>query len=84
MIQAFYGHAERLSAHPFGCRVIQRVLENNNMTELKAPLLEEIINCADKLSQGAISPYLNDSFSYLNDSFPTKTTNFLLKPLLFC
>ena len=55
MIQAFYGHAERLSAHPFGCRVIQRVLENNNMTELKAPLLEEIINCADKLSQGAIS-----------------------------
>merc|ERR1719493_181367 len=50
IIKAFYGRVYDLSTHPYGCRVIQRMLEHWDR-ELKAPLLDELMTYAEQLAK---------------------------------
>lgn len=58
MIQkSFHGRVYDLSTHPYGCRVIQRMLEHCGQ-ELKQPLLEELMNFADQLAKDQYGNYV--------------------------
>lgn len=58
MIQkSFFGRAYDLSTHPYGCRVIQRMLEHCDH-QLKAPLLEELMAYADQLAKDQYGNYV--------------------------
>ena len=41
-VEAFRGHVHELATHPFGCRVLQRCLENMP-AEYTRPLLDEML-----------------------------------------
>lgn len=45
---AFIGHVQELSAHPFGCRVLQKSFEVLDPVKIR-PLLDEMHNCSLKL-----------------------------------
>lgn len=58
MIQkSFYGRVYDLSTHPYGCRVIQRMLEHWDR-ELKAPLLDELMTYAEQLAKDQYGNYV--------------------------
>jgi pumilio RNA-binding family len=46
-----------LSTHPYGCRVIQRILENCDI-EQKQPILEELHRNTEKLVQDQYGNYV--------------------------
>lgn len=58
MIQkSFYGRVYDLSTHPYGCRVIQRMLEHWDR-ELKAPLLDELMTYTEQLARDQYGNYV--------------------------
>jgi hypothetical protein len=60
---AFAGHALELSVHAFGCRVLQKAVENLPDGH-KAELLEELHGCAKRLIEDAFgSEYLSSDLS---------------------
>jgi len=57
IIKAFYGRVYDLSTHPYGCRVIQRMLEHC-LPELKNPVLEELMQFAEQLAKDQYGNYV--------------------------
>mmetsp|Transcript_14444 Transcript_14444/g.21710 ORF Transcript_14444/g.21710 Transcript_14444/m.21710 type:complete len:846 (+) Transcript_14444:139-2676(+) len=57
IIQAFQGRVKELSMHPYGCRVVQRILEHCTNTQ-KAPVLEELRQCCRELIQDQYGNYV--------------------------
>lgn len=58
MIQkSFYGRVYDLSTHPYGCRVIQRMLEHCPQ-DLKNPILEELMTYAEQLAKDQYGNYV--------------------------
>lgn len=45
---AFIGHVQELSSHPFGCRVLQKSFEVLDPVKIR-PLLDEMHSCSLKL-----------------------------------
>jgi len=54
---AFYGRVYDLSTHPYGCRVIQRMLEHCT-PHLKKGLLDELMMYADQLAKDQYGNYV--------------------------
>uniref|UniRef100_A0A672M4X9 Pumilio homolog 1 n=1 Tax=Sinocyclocheilus grahami TaxID=75366 RepID=A0A672M4X9_SINGR len=61
IIDAFKGQVFALSTHPYGCRVIQRILEHC-LPEQTLPILEEIHQHTEQLVQ-----VIDDAFSFCTD-----------------
>jgi len=57
IIQAFHGRVKELSMHPYGCRVVQRILEYCTNAQ-KASLLEELRVCCNELVQDQYGNYV--------------------------
>lgn len=57
IIQSFQGRVKELSMHPYGCRVVQRILEHCN-NEQKGELLEELRKCCIELVQDQYGNYV--------------------------
>jgi len=58
MIQkSFYRRVYDLSTHPYGCRVIQRMLEHWSR-ELKTPLLDELMTFTEELARDQYGNYV--------------------------
>lgn len=57
IIQAFSGKVRELSMHPYGCRVVQRILEHCTNTQ-KAPVLDELRKCCRELIQDQYGNYV--------------------------
>jgi pumilio RNA-binding family len=60
IIKAFYGRVFDLSTHPYGCRVIQRMLEHcyPNLKELTEPVLDELMSYAEQLAKDQYGNYV--------------------------
>jgi pumilio RNA-binding family len=57
IINAFQGRVKELSSHPYGCRVVQRILEH--CTDLqKMAILEELRQCCGELVQDCYGNYV--------------------------
>ena len=48
IIAAFQGKVKELSSHPYGCRVVQRILEHCSVGQ-KSVILEELRQCCTDL-----------------------------------
>lgn len=57
MIDAFKGRAKDLSSHPYGCRVIQRILEHGSNNQ-KTTILEELRQYYSELIQDCYGNYV--------------------------
>ena len=57
MIDAFKGRAKDLSSHPYGCRVIQRILEHGSNNQ-KTAILEELRQYYSELIQDCYGNYV--------------------------
>lgn len=57
IINTFQGHIRELSSHPYGCRVIQRLLEHCSNPQ-KAIVLEELRKCCADLVQDCYGNYV--------------------------
>lgn len=57
IIFAFHGRVRELSMHPYGCRVVQRILEHCPNSQ-KAPVLEELRKCCNELVQDQYGNYV--------------------------
>lgn len=57
IISAFNGRVRELSMHPYGCRVVQRILEHCPNSQ-KAPVLEELRKCCNELVQDQYGNYV--------------------------
>lgn len=57
IITAFNGRVRELSMHPYGCRVVQRILEHCPNAQ-KAPVLEELRKCCNELVQDQYGNYV--------------------------
>jgi hypothetical protein len=57
IISAFHGRVRELSMHPYGCRVVQRILEHCSNAQ-KAPVLEELRKCCNELVQDQYGNYV--------------------------
>ncbi|BEI81667.1 hypothetical protein CcaverHIS002_0208270 [Cutaneotrichosporon cavernicola] len=57
---AFIGHVQELSAHPFGCRVLQKSFEVLDPVKIR-PLLDEMHNCSLKLMIDQFGNYVVQS-----------------------
>jgi hypothetical protein len=49
IIGTFQGKVKELSSHPYGCRVVQRILEHCSNAQ-KAAILEELRQCCTEVS----------------------------------
>merc|ERR1719493_424776 len=60
IIKAFYGRVYDLSTHPYGCRVIQRMLEHccPDLKELTEPVLDELMSYAEQLAKDQYGNYV--------------------------
>ncbi|VAI51569.1 unnamed protein product [Triticum turgidum subsp. durum] len=58
IISAFYGQVVELSTHPYGCRVIQRVLEHCDDESTQNAMMEEIMQCVVPLTQDQYGNYV--------------------------
>ncbi|EMS58316.1 Pumilio-like protein 4 [Triticum urartu] len=58
IISAFYGQVIELSTHPYGCRVIQRVLEHCDDESTQNAMMEEIMQCVVPLTQDQYGNYV--------------------------
>lgn len=60
IIKAFYGRVFDLSTHPYGCRVIQRMLEHcyPDLKELTEPVLDELMSYAEQLAKDQYGNYV--------------------------
>ena len=57
IIDTFKGRVKELSSHPYGCRVVQRILEHCP-NEQKAVILEELRQCCADLVQDCYGNYV--------------------------
>lgn len=57
IINAFQGQVFSLSTHPYGCRVIQRILEHC-MADQTTPVLEELHQHTEQLLQDQYGNYV--------------------------
>jgi len=57
IIEAFQGRIKELSSHPYGCRVVQRILEHCSNPQ-KAVVLEELRQCCAELVQDCYGNYV--------------------------
>ena len=57
VIQSFQGRVRELSMHPYGCRVVQRILEHCSNAQ-KGELLEELRLCCIELVQDQYGNYV--------------------------
>lgn len=57
VINAFQGQVKELSSHPYGCRVVQRILEHCTDSQ-KAVVLEELRQCCGELVQDCYGNYV--------------------------
>lgn len=57
IISTFQGKVKELSSHPYGCRVVQRILEHCSNTQ-KAVILEELRQCCTELVQDCYGNYV--------------------------
>lgn len=57
IINAFRGNVKKLSSHPYGCRVVQRILEHCS-NDQKAIVLEELRQCCTELVQDCYGNYV--------------------------
>jgi pumilio RNA-binding family len=57
IIHSFQGRVKELSMHPYGCRVVQRILEHCT-NEQKGPVLEELRVCCRELIQDQYGNYV--------------------------
>lgn len=60
IVQAFVGqvnNVEKFSTHPYGCRVIQRILEHCTGVQ-KSAILDEIRKCSSTLIQDQYGNYV--------------------------
>jgi hypothetical protein len=57
IIDAFRGHVKELSSHPYGCRVVQRILEHCTDSQ-KGPVLEELRTHVSELVQDCYGNYV--------------------------
>ncbi|OQR88901.1 hypothetical protein THRCLA_10036 [Thraustotheca clavata] len=57
ILSAFVGNVYSLATHPYGCRVIQRVLENCSEAQM-APILKEIHDCCCLLVEDQYGNYV--------------------------
>lgn len=57
IIQSFQGRVKELSMHPYGCRVVQRILEHCT-NDQKGPVLEELRVCCRDLIQDQYGNYV--------------------------
>ncbi|VAI63148.1 unnamed protein product [Triticum turgidum subsp. durum] len=58
IVSAFYGQVVELSTHPYGCRVIQRVLEHCDDESTQNAMMEEIMQCVVPLTQDQYGNYV--------------------------
>ncbi|KAJ7962661.1 Pumilio [Quillaja saponaria] len=58
IISAFRGQVTALSSHPYGCRVIQRVLEHCSDEQLIRGIVDEILESACVLAQDQYGNYV--------------------------
>ncbi|CAN6245601.1 unnamed protein product [Urochloa humidicola] len=58
IISAFYGHVVDLSMHPYGCRVIQRVLEHCDDESTQNAMMEEIMQSVVTLTGDQYGNYV--------------------------
>jgi pumilio RNA-binding family len=64
IISAFYGHVVELSTHPYGCRVIQRVLEHCNDENTQSTMMEEIMQSVVLLTLDQYGNYVIQVTAY--------------------
>mmetsp|Transcript_30452 Transcript_30452/g.43652 ORF Transcript_30452/g.43652 Transcript_30452/m.43652 type:complete len:1107 (-) Transcript_30452:656-3976(-) len=57
IITAFQGKVKELSSHPYGCRVVQRILEHCSISQ-KSVILEELRQCCTDLVQDCYGNYV--------------------------
>ena len=57
IINSFQGRVKELSSHPYGCRVVQRILEHCSNPQ-KAVVLEELRKCCAELVQDCYGNYV--------------------------
>ena len=57
IIDAFHNRVKELAMHPYGCRVIQRILEHCTNSQ-KAFVLEEIRHCCNELIRDQYGNYV--------------------------
>lgn len=69
-VEAFRGHVHELATHPFGCRVLQRCLENMP-AEYTRPLLDEMLEHVIELmkDQFGVSLFFVISSAAMTDIF---------------
>ncbi|KAI3811571.1 hypothetical protein L1987_21296 [Smallanthus sonchifolius] len=58
IITTFYDQVVILSTHPYGCRVIQRVLEHCEDPETQSKVMDEILACVSMLAQDQYGNYV--------------------------
>ncbi|KAL1817220.1 hypothetical protein DCAR_0521642 [Daucus carota subsp. sativus] len=58
IISSFFDQVVTLSTHPYGCRVIQRVLEHCEETKTQSKVMEEILGCVSMLAQDQYGNYV--------------------------
>eukprot|EP01018_Ginkgo_biloba_P012626 Gb_30040 [translate_table: standard] len=58
IISSFFGQVVALSTHPYGCRVIQRVLEHCTDERTQSIMMEEILQSACTLAQDQYGNYV--------------------------
>ncbi|KAJ6803553.1 pumilio-like protein 1-like [Iris pallida] len=58
IISSFYDQVVTLSTHPYGCRVIQRVLEHCDDPKTQQILMDEIMQCVCTLAQDQYGNYV--------------------------
>ncbi|VAH66315.1 unnamed protein product [Triticum turgidum subsp. durum] len=58
IISTFYGEVVTLSTHPYGCRVIQRVLEHCTDTNTQQIVMDEILQSVCMLAQDQYGNYV--------------------------
>ncbi|XP_058099325.1 pumilio homolog 2-like isoform X2 [Magnolia sinica] len=58
IISSFYDQVVTLSTHPYGCRVIQRVLEHCDDPKTQRIMMDEILQCVCMLAQDQYGNYV--------------------------
>ncbi|CAH2060172.1 unnamed protein product [Thlaspi arvense] len=58
IISTFFGQVVTLSTHPYGCRVIQRVLEHCHDPDTQSKVMEEILSTVSMLAQDQYGNYV--------------------------
>ncbi|KAI9756973.1 MAG: hypothetical protein M4579_003631 [Chaenotheca gracillima] len=66
IIDAFAGQVHTLATHPYGCRVIQRMLEHCDVVS-KASILQELHSCSSTLIQDQYGNYVTQHIIELGE-----------------